>query len=99
MADLDPMGHWLLLGVTAWISFMIGRATARRGGGSSEARGMADQQEIASATANLPPSVWADIDRLLAEKKKIEAIKLLREASGLGLKLSKDAVEQRAAIH
>jgi ribosomal protein L7/L12 len=97
MENLDPLGHWLLLAVTAWISFMIGRSTARRGGDPAT-RKLAEEQEIAAATANLSPSIWADVDRLLSEKKKIEAIKVLREASGLGLKQAKDAVEQRAAI-
>jgi ribosomal protein L7/L12 len=98
MENLDPLGHWLLLGVTAWVSFMIGRSTAGRGG-DPLARKLADDQEIAAAVSTLPPSVWAEVDRLLSEKKKIEAIKVLREASGLGLKQAKDAVEQRAAIH
>ena len=98
MENLDPMGRWLVLAVVAWVAFMIGRFTAGRGG-DPLARKLADEQEIAAATATLSPSVWADVDRLLSEKKKIEAIKVLREASGLGLKLAKDAVEQRAAIH
>lgn len=101
MHDFLPTGVWLALAAVAYIAFMIGRATGRASGGagSSESRRMADEQAIATATANLSPSVWADIDRLLAEKKKIEAIKVLREASGLGLKLAKDAVEQRAATN
>ncbi len=97
MPELDS-SHWLLLAVTAFLSFIIGRTTARMGGGDSESRRMTEANEIAAATANLSPSIWADVDRLLAEKKKIEAIKVLREASGLGLKLAKDAVEQRATI-
>ncbi len=39
---------------------------------------------------------WATIDSALRNGKKIEAIKLLREASSLGLKNSKEAVEERA---
>jgi len=99
MENLEPHIQWIVLTVTAWVAFMIGRASKPGSAVDREARRMAEEQEIAAATANLPPSVWADVDRLLAEKKKIQAIKVLREASGLGLKLSKQAVEQRAAIH
>jgi ribosomal protein L7/L12 len=45
------------------------------------------------AVAGLAPDVRAEIDRLVAADQKIAAIKLLREATGLGLRDSKDAVE------
>lgn len=101
MFNLDRMGQWLVLAVVAYGAFMIGRAIGRASAaaGSPESRRMADEEEIAAATASLTPSVWAEVDRLLGEKKKIEAIKVLREASGLGLKLSKDAVERRAKMN
>ncbi len=98
MESLDPTGRWLLLTVTAFVAFMLGRASKGGDGVDPVARRMAEEQDIAQATANLSPTVWAEVDRLLSERKKIEAIKVLREASGLGLKLSKQAVEQRAAI-
>ncbi len=41
----------------------------------------------------LPPAEEPEIRRLLAAGKKIEAIKRYREATGLGLKEAKDAVE------
>lgn len=37
------------------------------------------------------------VDGLIRDRKLIEAIKVVREATGLGLKESKDLVEQRAA--
>ena len=37
-----------------------------------------------------------EIDRLLAERRKIEAVKRYREAAGVGLKEAKLAVEARA---
>jgi ribosomal protein L7/L12 len=95
MENLDPMGQWLLLGVVAWTAFMIGRATARGGGESREARVVRENEEIAAATAPVSQATWEEVDRLTAAGKKIEAIKTLREASGLGLKLAKDAVERR----
>ena len=46
-----------------------------------------------SARSQVPPSVAADIDRLLAGNQKLAAIKLLREHTGLGLKETKDQIE------
>ncbi|MEZ4651089.1 MAG: ribosomal protein L7/L12 [Candidatus Eisenbacteria bacterium] len=40
-----------------------------------------------------PADVEARVRALLAQKKKIEAIKLYREATGCGLKEAKEAVE------
>lgn len=97
MENPDPMGKWLLLAFVAWLFFMIGRTTAQRGTESREARAVRENEEIAAATAQVSQSTWDEIDRLTGAGKKIEAIKVLREASGLGLKLSKEAVERRAA--
>ena len=43
----------------------------------------------------LNPSVIAEIDALVAAEQRIRAITVLREATGLGLKDSKDAVDAR----
>ena len=53
------------------------------------------QQQAAPAPAGWPalPVVDADVARLSAQGKKIEAIKLAREKYGLGLKDAKDWVE------
>jgi ribosomal protein L7/L12 len=48
---------------------------------------------VADALARLSPAVRAEVGRLVAADQKISAIKLLREATGLGLKDSKDAVD------
>ena len=40
-------------------------------------------------------NVWHEIDELLREGKKINAIKRYREVFGTGLKESKDAIENR----
>ena len=42
-----------------------------------------------------PLMTEAEIDRATDDRKKILAIKLLREQTGLGLKASKEAVEAR----
>ena len=53
----------------------------------------AGELSAADAIAHLDPNVRAEIGRLIAAEQKIAAIKLLREATGLGLKDSKNAVE------
>ena len=46
-----------------------------------------------SVRGALPVPVAAEVDRLVAADQKINAIKLVREHTGLGLKESKDVVE------
>lgn len=46
-----------------------------------------------SVRGALPASVAAEVDHLVAADQKINAIKLVREHTGLGLKESKDVVE------
>lgn len=46
----------------------------------------------------LDESQWAPIDAAIFEGRKIEAIKLHREASHAGLAESKDAVERRESL-
>jgi large subunit ribosomal protein L7/L12 len=45
------------------------------------------------AAATLPPETEAQVRVLLAAGRKIEAIKLARDATGLGLKQTKELVE------
>lgn len=47
----------------------------------------------ASVRSSLPATVAGDIDRLVANDHKIQAIKALREHTGFGLKESKDLIE------
>ena len=74
----------------------------RTGLGLKEARDLVDAlrdgREVAtpSAAAPTPPSD-AEILRLVREGRTIEAIKIHRERSGLGLKEAKDAVDALAA--
>lgn len=46
-----------------------------------------------SVRGALPASVTSEVDRLVAADQKIQAIKLVREHTGLGLKGAKDFVE------
>jgi hypothetical protein len=53
--------------------------------------------EIAEAVKRVTASKWIEIDAEIDARRKIAAIRLLREATGLGLKVSKDAIEARMA--
>lgn len=67
----------------------LARSDSRPAGAPS----YAGQPSPSDAVAHLDPNVRAEIGRLIAAGQKISAIKLLREATGLGLKDSKDAIE------
>jgi len=94
--NLEPYKLWLLVTAVAYVAFLLGRATKGASPEERQRRELAEAQEIETAMANIPQSKLEEIDRLMADAKKIEAIKTLREATGLGLQLSKMAVEQRA---
>ena len=44
----------------------------------------------------IPAEIVDEVDALLADRRKIEAIKVVREATGMGLKDAKEAVERHA---
>lgn len=96
MEDVSPIQFWLLIAAVAFASFLFGRATKPVSPQERERQRQVEQQEIDTALSGVTASKWAEIDRLLSDRKKIEAIKVLREATGLGLKLSKLAVERRS---
>ncbi|MEZ5891996.1 MAG: hypothetical protein R3C58_02445 [Parvularculaceae bacterium] len=96
MEDFAPAGGWLATAFIAYVAFMIGRATkGSESAESREMRRMQEEQTALSAFSSLTPSIQTDVDRLLLDRKLIEAIKLIREHTGLGLKDSKFAAEQR----
>lgn len=49
--------------------------------------------KISGESVTIPQAAYTEIKTLLSEQKKIAAIKKLREVTGLGLKESKDAIE------
>lgn len=65
-------------------------------------RSAADRSRDAAASEEafrkLPADVQSDVDRLIRSRKSIEAIKRVREASGLDLKASKAVVDARAGV-
>lgn len=99
MEAFEPFGIWLVLAFVAFVSFRIGQATKAESAAERAHRVMEEQEDIKTAIANISDDQWREIDHMLAAKRKIAAIKALREATGLGLKLSRMAVEQRQRRH
>ena len=95
MENLSPIQLWILMAAVAYAAFLFGRATKPVSPEEQERRRQVEEKEIEVAIADLSTSKSEEIDRLLANGKKIEAIKSMREATGLGLKLAKMAVEKR----
>lgn len=80
-----------------YFAFRIGRATGRPRESAEERqmRRMQEETNAANAFAELSPAVQTDVDRLLMDKKVIEAIKVIREHTGLGLRDAKLATDHR----
>lgn len=80
----------IALAVAFFLGFMI------RGNGRNSLSPLPPtQDEIDAALARVTRSRWMEIDAEIDARRKISAIKLLRETTGLGLKASKEAVEAR----
>jgi ribosomal protein L7/L12 len=84
---LIALGIVVAIVIVAWIVF-----TKRRNANSSEFTGNVESTP-ASAPAGTTTDFAAELARLLAAGNKIEAVKLVRERAGLGLKEAKDFVE------
>ncbi|MGN7949776.1 ribosomal protein L7/L12 [Microbacterium sp. 22215] len=57
------------------------------------ARSVASTSTSTASASQLTPAAIAEIDRLVAADKKIHAIKLYRENTGVGLKEAKDRID------
>ncbi|MDQ8700139.1 ribosomal protein L7/L12 [Hyphomicrobium sp. LHD-15] len=87
MSAIEPGYSLLTLLLAFAIGIVIGRVTA---GGRRERHA----QEASSDTIALPSAeLRTEIETLLADDRKIEAIRVARAALGLGLKEAKDLVE------
>lgn len=65
----------------------------RRGGRDLTAPPTVLRPRIAAPTMALPPELEAEVRSLYAERRQIDAIKRVREETGLGLLEAKDLVE------
>lgn len=78
--------------IWTWVVYRIGLSVGAR----RASQGLSGPPAAASPPfdmSGLPPDTRAAIDDALARREKIEAIRILREASGMGLKESKEAIE------
>ncbi|MGE4302551.1 MAG: ribosomal protein L7/L12 [Novosphingobium sp.] len=91
--EWQAIDYVTLLAVAA-IAFALGRATGRRTGPARDPlSGAPNPPRPAMRPADLPPETLAQIKTALAARQKIEAIRIAREATGLGLKDAKELVE------
>ncbi|MGB3626818.1 MAG: ribosomal protein L7/L12 [Henriciella sp.] len=74
----------------AVIAFLLG-AIASGSGTPTES----EKADISTAMASLSPSQKMQVDAAIDARKKIEAIRIVRGATGLGLKHAKMGVEAR----
>lgn len=78
-----------ILAISAGAIFLLGWLAGRSSSGGSDLR----RPPVARTMSELGPSVRAEIEVAIAQGYKMEAIKLLREATGMGLKEARDAIE------
>jgi len=99
----------LIVGLVGLAAFVLGLVVAARRRGQRDGRMIVQHsplvpdapaapggQRVAPGSVNL--QLGRELERLLTAGKKIEAIKLVRERTGLGLKGSKDAVERLESL-
>ena len=94
MEQADLSGILPILGFVALGAFWLGRASAGLQGGSGE-DALQRQMETEQLFAQMTPAAQAEVDRLIAARKYIEAIKFVRSETGAGLKQAKDLVDAR----
>ena len=91
---LSDMQMWLLILGVAVAAFVAGRRSASASPEALE-RKRAAQEEAAKTFTRLSTTTRAEVDRLLAEGKTVEAIKLMRAELNTGLYEAKQVVDQR----
>lgn len=94
MNEFDPQQLWLLILAAAIAGFFLGRATAGGGEDRAEQR-MRERRDAEELFATLSGDVQAEVDERIRAKRNIEAIKIVRDATGVGLKAAKNAVDAR----
>ena len=91
--DLSVTEIWLLIGV-AVAAFIAGRFSARHSPEALERRRIAEEEATRNFT-RLSTTTRAEIDRLLADGKTVEAIRVIRAELNTGLYEAKQIVDQR----
>ena len=85
---------WSLIAFGVFTAFVLGWITGR----STAAARSLSRPSSARTLASLGPAIRTEIEAAIASGHKIEAIKLLREATGMGLKESKETIEAMERI-
>lgn len=95
----DPDQLWAVLAAVAIASYLLGRASAGRMTSASRDGQKLREQEAAAATyAALETSKQVEIDALIEQGKIIDAIRSLREETGMRLYEAKLAIDERRKI-
>jgi len=84
----------VMVGLVAVV--VVSRRQERRARRRDQAAGFrsTDRTAAPATTVQLRTEVHAEVQSLLSQRRKIEAIRLVREHTGLGLKEAKDYVER-----
>ena len=85
----DRIDHWSISTTAAHIAAVSNTSPTRSSIPSAHPSG--------PARSTVPAAVAAEVDRLIAGNQKINAIKLVRQHTGLGLKEAKDIVDSWGA--
>jgi ribosomal protein L7/L12 len=97
LESLSEAQVWLLFAAAIAAAFYLGRVTA---GGPPQARARLHQLARVAAAEDfrrLPAERQAEVDRLVAAGKIIDAVKLIRATLDLGLYEAKQIVDLRKA--
>lgn len=85
----DPDVLWAI-GLAFLLGFMV-----RGAGRSPQPSDLSSPGDIQAQLERVTPQQWTEIDGEIAARRKISAIRMLRQYTGLGLKDSKEAIEAR----
>lgn len=85
----DPEVLWVI-GLAFVLGFMI-----RGAGRSPQPSDLSSPGDIQARLGQVTTQQWTEIDGEIAARRKIRAIRMLRQYSGLGLKDAKEAVDAR----
>lgn len=84
--------HWQPLLLALFVGFIAGRMTAKDPIQRDKER-REHEAAIRRYKAEIKPELLAEARALVRDNRKIEAIKLVREQMGIGLKEAKDLVD------
>lgn len=85
----------LFILIVAVAAFWLGRQSRAGGGETAEERRMRESLAAQDTFSSIDPSKQAEIDRLLSDGKLIDAIRLIRQETGVGLKEAKTIADTR----